>query len=1319
MPKVIQAAEFFVVGSPVPPERLCYVERAADRRLLHAIRAQQLCCVLGPRGMGKTSLMQRAAVALRQAGELAAAIDLAQIGARSEGGTEDRWAFSVAHKVAHELDLHVDLATWWQAHTALAGEQRLVDFFWQVVLTNTTAPVTVFFDEIEVALALPFARELFTVLHSCEQRRTEEPDFARLNFVVLGCAPRRQLAGNDHSSPFMEAEAIELGDFSPEEAYRLAIGFGGEQELAKALMDRVYSWTSGHPYLTQRVARGVARKGGKLEDVERVVREQLLAPRSTDDEPLLKHIQGVLAQRSQSAQRAAKLLRRLASGGKVPAPKDVRLLEHLYLSGVVVLDANQRLVYRNRILRELTAGRWLKGSRFGRRVAAAAAVLALAAAGAAYWYTQYLPVADVATLTSDSADAPAIDAAYLRLRALPGFADSADRLLAAALARQSQGATTFAAAVAIDTRLRSLPGQGSVADPLLAAFWLRRARVAAHAEQREAAVLFALRAADLPSAERPSATAYVRELVSTDYPHLERSLRLAVAPAAWRMLFADDAVLLLDAERRMLRMPFGAAAGGSALGTAPQPLTALQHEVLSRELAVEGEGTAGELELTLQLHHPAGSELLMTLTAPSGATAAVAVANSAADAIETLVFPATEGTPLAALADEGRAGGWRLTVVDRRVGNAGELAGWQLRFAQDVWNDTPAEPLVIPEPTRTEAVTVTVYGTLAVAQPATSGAVGAVALWNLATQQLANDFTLSAAPRDVAVNATGDRLLTATAEVVTLWNTADATPVARLTTATEFVLPPLFSPDGGYIAIAESVEGAPPLYSVLRAADASLVGSIEAVAGALRWQLGPGARYVAVTGPAHVVRVLELRRGEQLRRLTHAHDVARLLPFGDGATLLTVDVAGEVAVWPLTGVGAARRLGTTVSVASVSVAADGTRVAYDTADGVVVLDVASGVPVYHLRHAGALPITATELGADGEELVTASAAALRLWSLPPAPSAVAAIAAEAAPTVVAIDRAADLVAVGLRSGQLQLRTGAELAAATAELNYFGHRGPITAVTVDAGRGLAATGGGDGIVRLWDVASAMPTGVVMQPAAESIAVVALSADGLWVANAAGSVVRVAAVADGRVAREMQSAAAITLLAFSADASAIAVGDSAGALTLTALAPTRESWTVQLGAPVTALVFAPNGEQVAVADAGRGLRVLRFADGSAVGPVRVLPQAARWLDFSADGGALLLATEAWLHALATTSPALETVHSRLAPRRLSGAALAVGPGMQVRIAGVDARGVLGATAIDLAAPAAADSPTAAVPPARDWPAAFALRLDDNGEPGPFDP
>ena len=151
MARVVQAAEFFVVGGPVPPDRPSYVERAADHELKAALQARCLCYVLGAHGTGKSSLLARVGRSLRSDGELVAVVDIASLEARGEDSDVERWTYAIAHRVVHELRLNVDLPGWWRERTAVARESRLADFFWDVVLTNTTVPVTIMFDSIERA----------------------------------------------------------------------------------------------------------------------------------------------------------------------------------------------------------------------------------------------------------------------------------------------------------------------------------------------------------------------------------------------------------------------------------------------------------------------------------------------------------------------------------------------------------------------------------------------------------------------------------------------------------------------------------------------------------------------------------------------------------------------------------------------------------------------------------------------------------------------------------------------------------------------------------------------------------------------------------------------------------------------------------------------------------------------------------------------------------------------------------------------------------------------------------------------------------------
>src|SRR5262249_1978477 len=119
---------------------------------------------------------------------------------------------------------------------------------------------------------------------------------------------------------------------------------------------------------------------------------------------------------------------------------------------------------------------------------------------------------------------------------------------------------------------------------------------------------------------------------------------------------------------------------------------------------------------------------------------------------------------------------------------------------------------------------------------------------------------------------------------------------------------------------------------------------------------------------------------------------------------------------------------------------------------------------------------------------------------------------------LAVDGASDVCVIGSRDGQLRVSDAAHAASAAASsstLGLFGHRGALTATAVNAARGIAASGGADGSVRLWNLASGEPEALIVSPASvggdvQPIAALAFSADGRFVASAAGMVARVSRV-----------------------------------------------------------------------------------------------------------------------------------------------------------------------------------------------------------------
>jgi hypothetical protein len=237
---------------------------------------------------------------------------------------------------------------------------------------------------------------------------------------------------------------------------------------------------------------------------------------------------------------------------------------------------------------------------------------------------------------------------------------------------------------------------------------------------------------------------------------------------------------------------------------------------------------------------------------------------------------------------------------------------------------------------------------------------------------------------------------------------------------------------------------------------------------------------------------------------------------------------------------------------------------------------------------------------------------------------------------------------------------------------------------------------------------------MQPADAPIAAVALSADGRYVASAAGSIVRTAAVADGRVVADVATEGAATAVAFAPDAALLAVADGARVVIMP-LETSRSRAIVRLDAAATALAFTDGGV-LAIGDASGAITLFDTVASELTSTIRHWSQPIRWLGFSPDGSALLVATDAWLHALAAATRELTPAQSRLVVWPADAAEVAAISSTAAGFAGVAIDGSVVSGVLDLVAAEAAADPALV---ARDWQAAFALRLNDNGEPVPFDP
>jgi len=1228
--KVVQSGDFFVVGGPVQPDRGCYVERDADDALRQGLLDQQFCYVLGPKASGKTSLMARTIRRLRAEGQLAAVVDLTQIGARGESTEAGRWFYSIAYRIVRELRIKVDLQTWWQEKSVLMTEQRLAEFFWEIVLANTTAPVTIFFDEIERALALPFSRELFGALTNCYNGRATEPDYHRLNFAVIGVATPRQLGRGRVRRLFLDGLAVEPRDFSLEETYGLSEGFGTSEEHAHAALSRVHYWAKGQPYLTQKISRAVARRRGGADDVDRVVRGQFLTQGARDEEPLLNHVAGLLTRDGPQRRRALVLVKKLGTGEPIVADPDSPAQELLRLSGVTASPEQEFLIYRNRLVKSVFTSRWAKSARpFDRRGAAIAAAVGLLMILLPVWYTQYFPRPYIDTLTAVTDDyAVALDT-HDKLRRFPGFGSTADDLLADIMVRRSQTADAYVEVRAADDVLRSLADYTQMADELMGVYWLGRADSAVLRGRRDEALVYA----DLAQiGSSPAAADLASSLIDVDYPHLLQSHRFDASLLQWDVDWASSGLTVVDTARRarLVRLT----APGSAAYT--QELTALQHVPVSRELGVDEPGSAGAFQLQIDVEHDAEEQVMLMLEAPSGASVSFELPVSGQS---SRILQVTEQSALASLADEDRQGVWRLTLIDRVEGEVGRLNRWGLLFAEELrgWEDVPDQGLDIPDPVRTNQIDVqlSVDGRLGLARPSRPGARGALTLWDFETATLLGDLQLDAMPTYSLLTQDARRLVTVAGNTLTIWDVDGRSTVGRIETQTGYALPPAVGIDGEYVAIAEQLETGAVLYSLLRAEDGELVASIEGISDARDWVLGPQARYLIVLGPGRLVRLLDPRRGEVILELPHARDPVHVAATMDDL-LLSVDAAGDILVWHLSDAQQGELIpqlaGVTVDPRSVSIAGDGSVLAYEAAHShVIVRDLANDAIALSARaHRAGGPVR-TRLAPDGRMLVTASGSLLQIWEVN---SAAPVALANAGVTVMALDETAQIAALGYRDGHLQIRTTAQLQERIEtqnEIQYIGHQGAVTSIAVNSARGLIASGGRDGVVRLWSLTSAAPMAPFMRHPEGPVHDVALSEDGQWVVSAAESSATAWAALDGELAVEFPINGAALAVAIAPDSSTVAVGDSAGNVFVAEIDGASQARSGRAQAGVTALAFSPSGERLASGDRSGRVQLWNPDDARALGSPLALPHAVRWLGFSSTGNSLIAQTDHWVHRL----------------------------------------------------------------------------------------
>lgn len=354
----------------LPPEAPSYVPRAADRQLVSGLLAGDFCYVLTARQMGKSSLTVRTARTLQRQDVRTMHLDLSMLG---QNTTPSQWYGDIASRLGYQSGLEEEVERWWHDTREGSPVSRLVNLLRDVLLPAAPSALVIFVDEADAVRSLPFhADEFFIAIRQCYNHRADEPVFRRLTFCLLGVATPAELIRDPRTTPFNLGHRVELEDFTPAEARPFEQGLiSGAPGLAPAhaerLLERVLHWTSGHPYLTQRLcgeivarhAADAAQPPGEL--VDRLCEELFFSARARDQEDNLLYVKGRILGAESDLHQLLALYRQVLAGKGIPDDENNDLVNQLRLAGIVKA-AGGHLQVRNRIYARVFDPTWIEAT---------------------------------------------------------------------------------------------------------------------------------------------------------------------------------------------------------------------------------------------------------------------------------------------------------------------------------------------------------------------------------------------------------------------------------------------------------------------------------------------------------------------------------------------------------------------------------------------------------------------------------------------------------------------------------------------------------------------------------------------------------------------------------------------------------------------------------------------------------------------------------------------------------------------------------------------------------------------------------------------